>query len=477
MLRTTAILSCIVGGVGRIWTWLAMILNRFASNRQGVIGLIFVLALIPLLAAGGAAVDLSRAYLVKQRLGAALDAAGLAVGTASGATDAELNTLMLDYFNANYPASEIGVPATPIMRIEDSEITITATADVDTTLMRIVNIDTITVAASTTIIRETTGLEVVLVLDNTGSMFGAKLNSLKEASRTFVDIVFGDETEPDFLKVGIVPFAGAVNVGTNINFGDTYTTNNPPDDSFIAFQAFVNPKPGKWRGCVEARVAPFDTTDDSQLEPNAGGGKWERYLFPDNNFSNPWFFLNNFNHPFVGPNKFCPVELLPLTNNKQNVLDKINEMIANGVTHINLGAVWGWRVISPSEPYTAGVAYDNDEYNKAIIIMTDGSNFISSSFGQYSGYGKLPEGKLGTTNKFVAQNELDNRLTDVCTKIKAEGILVYTIVFQLFSTSIQNLMRNCATDSGKFYNSPSGADLESAFRAIGAELSNLRIGR
>ena len=167
-----------------------MALIRFASNRQGVIGLIFALALIPLLAAGGAAVDLSRAYLVKQRLGAALDAAGLAVGTASGATEAELNSLMLDYFNANYPASEIGAPATPSISIKDSEITITATADVDTTLMRIVNIDKITVAASTTIIRETTGLEVVLVLDNTGSMRGSKLRSLKEASRTFVDIVF-----------------------------------------------------------------------------------------------------------------------------------------------------------------------------------------------------------------------------------------------------------------------------------------------
>ena len=437
-----------------------MALIRFASNRQGVIGLIFALALIPLLAAGGAAVDLSRAYLVKQRLGAALDAAGLAVGTASGATEAELNTLMLDYFNANYPASEIGAPATPSISIKDSEITITATADVDTTLMRIVNIDKITVAASTTIIRETTGLEVVLVLDNTGSMRGSKLRSLKEASRTFVDIVFGNETEPEFLKVGIVPFTGAVNVGTNINF-----------------RAFANPKPGKWRGCVTARVAPFDTTDDSQLEQNAGGGRWERYLFPDNFFANPWRFLNAFNFPFVGPNKFCPVELLPLTNKKQEVLNKIEEMIANGVTHINLGAVWGWRVISPSEPYTAGVAYDNDKYNKAIIIMTDGSNFISNSFGQYSGYGRLAEGKLGTTNRFRAQNELDNRLTDVCAKIKAKGILVYTIVFQLFSRSIQNLMRNCATDSGKFYNSPSGADLESAFRAIGSELSNLRIGR
>ena len=274
-----------------------------------------------------------------------------------------------------------------------------------------------------------------------------------------------------------MPFTGAVNVGTNMSFGDTYTTNNPPDNSFIAFQSFRNPKPGKWRGCVEARAAPFDTTDDSQLEPNAGGGKWERYLYPNSFFRNRWRFLNFFNHPFLGPNKECPVELLPLTNNKQDVLNKINEMIANGVTHINLGAVWGWRVLSSGEPYTAGVAYDNDKYNKAIIIMTDGSNFISPRNGRYSGYGMLNQGVLGTTNYFQAINELNNRLTTVCANMKAKGILVYTITFQLFSVQTQNLMRECATDNGKYYNSPSGSELETAFQAIGAELSNLRIGK
>ncbi len=456
--------------LARPWRWLAAAVSDFAVDRRGVVAIFFVLALIPIVAAGGAAVDLSRAYIVKQRLGIALDAAALAVGSARGLSDEDLNDLMLSYFNANYPVDEIGVTATPVLTIEDSEITLTATADIDTTLMRIAQIDSITVAASTTIIRETKGLDVVLVLDNTGSMSGSKLTSLKDASETFVGILFGDETEPELLKVGVVPFTGSVNVGTDSTFRDTYTTVNPAD---------ANYDPDQWRGCVEARAYPYDTTDDSQLDPGAGGGKWERYLWPNHYYRNRWSRLNNSqsNYPYYGPNKQCPVELLPLTNVKQNILDKIDDMIANGVTHVNLGAVWGWRVLSPGGPYTNGAAYDDEEFNKAIVIMTDGANYISSSSGNYSGYGFLSEGNLGTTSRSAAEDELDDRLSEVCTNIKATGILVYTITFQVSSSTIRNLMRSCATDSNKYFSSPSGAELERAFRAIGAELSNLRIGR
>ena len=125
--------------------WPGELLARFAADRQGVVAIFFVLALVPIMAAGGAAIDLSRAYIVKQRLGIALDAAGLAVGSSNGLSDEDLNQLMVDYFNANYPAAEIGVTATPTLTIDGGEITLTATADVATTLMRIAQVDKITV--------------------------------------------------------------------------------------------------------------------------------------------------------------------------------------------------------------------------------------------------------------------------------------------------------------------------------------------
>jgi len=200
-------------------------LCRFAQARDGAIAIIFALALLPLLLAAGAAIDLGRAYMVKSRLGYAIDAAALAVGAATTTDEDELEAIMLAFFDANYPAQELGVPATPVMVINDSEVTIYATAEVSTTLMSIAQVETLTVSAETLVIRETKGLEVALVLDNTGSMGTTKMNNLKDAAQIFLDILYGNEAENELLKVAVVPFAGTVNVGTGFGFLKT-TFNN-----------------------------------------------------------------------------------------------------------------------------------------------------------------------------------------------------------------------------------------------------------
>ena len=82
-----------------------------------------------------------------------------------------------------------------------------------------------------------------------------------------------------------------------------------------------------------------------------------------------------------------------------------------------------------------------------------------------------------TTNSTTASNKLDTRLSEVCTNMKQVGIIIYTITLALNDTGTQNLYRACATDPSKYFNSPSSAELQGAFRAIGAELSNLRIAR
>ena len=160
-------------------------------------------------------------------------------------------------------------------------------------------------------------------------------------------------------------------------------------------------------------------------------------------------------------------------------------------TMANLGAVWGWRVLSPSPPFTQGTPHNDPSFNKILVILTDGNNLISGLRAQrcpdlvnprynshFTAYGYLSENNLGTSNNFnTAQSELDQKLKDVCENIKETGITIYTITFQLEDTSTQNLFRECATDPAKFFNSPNNETLSEAFRSIGAELSNLRIGR
>src|SRR5690606_23598104 len=87
-------------------------------------------------------------------------------------------------------------------------------------------------------------------------------------------------------------------------------------------------------------------------------------------------------------------------------------------TYGNVGMVWGYHVITPTEPFTEGVALDDEEWSRTIIMMTDGDNYV---YDPYSAYGANP----GLTAR-----DLDEKFEDVCENIKEDGITIYTVTFQ-----------------------------------------------
>lgn len=439
--------------------------HRFRTNERGAIAIIVALAVVPLMIAGGLAVDLSRAYLTKSRLSHALDAAGLAVGSMRTATSSStyLETQFNNFFSANYPSTEVGTTHDLTFVDNGGIITVTGKATVETVFMSIVGIDSITVASSAEIEVETNGLELVMVLDNTGSMSGSKLSSMKTAALDLIDILFGDETAPDLLKVGLVPFSGSVNIGT----GMLAYVNDPTTYDWGTTS---------WDGCVMARAHPADIEDTTV----AVGGYWDPFYWPDHDSYNNWdrgsyYSIDSSPPSSKGPNKYCPREVTPLTNNRTTLESEINAQWAAGYTHINYGAIWGWRLISPEEPFTEGSAYGDEDWNKAVIILTDGANTTSNSV--HTAYEYRWDGVLGSTSSSGTTAELNTRTTEVCDAMKAEGIIVYTITFNVTSTTTQNLFEDCASSTDKYYNSPDSATLNLAFRAIGAELKNLHLSQ
>jgi Flp pilus assembly protein TadG len=161
------------------------VLQRLSKRCDGNVALIFGLAAIPLIIAAGIAIDTGRAYMVKVRLGSALDAAALAVGSQSNETSAQLTTNLENYFYNNYcksvptgssvtqcattVAGETNVTVQATTSITAATVTYQAQATVPMTLMQLVGISntTVSVTAQTT---KFPGMEIALVLDNTGSM-------------------------------------------------------------------------------------------------------------------------------------------------------------------------------------------------------------------------------------------------------------------------------------------------------------------
>ena len=59
-----------------------------------------------------------------------------------------------------------------------------------------------------------------------------------------------------------------------------------------------------------------------------------------------------------GPNRGCPTPIVPLTTNESTVQTNIAAMRhwSGGGTNQAEGLAWGWRVLSPTAPFTEGVA-------------------------------------------------------------------------------------------------------------------------
>src|SRR5262249_33692981 len=161
---------------------------------------IYGLAVIPLLAAAGAAVDLSRALVVRARLSQALDASGLAIGATLNLSQAQMQDLAQKYFDANYPASKLGVPGTLNLTVTGQTIDMTATARVDTSIMYLVGFDHLDVGVSNEIVRSGRNIEVSLMLDVTGSMSGTSVATLIQSADQLVDLVVQDQQTPFYSK-------------------------------------------------------------------------------------------------------------------------------------------------------------------------------------------------------------------------------------------------------------------------------------
>ncbi|MEQ9189775.1 MAG: pilus assembly protein TadG-related protein [Alphaproteobacteria bacterium] len=470
--------------MGVMWIWPAFraLLVRFKRSRRGAIAAFLAVSIVPLVAVTGLAIDTTRGYLVKSRLSAALDAAGLAGGRVMFSPERDGDIQM--FFDTNFPPGYMGATLSgPVVTINTSAETLTldASATIPTSFMSVVGIQDMTVTASTVIRRAAKGMELILVMDNTGSMrSNGKMDAMKGAATDLIDILYGEREVVEDFWVGLVPYTVAVNVGAQHT--DWLTGYNPVD--------YV---PTAWKGCVEARPAPFDQTDNAP--GTAGEPLWTPFFYPaasDNNWP-PVNETNGAQNNGTGPNLGCGPEITPLVPDKTTIQAAIDEMLPwhRGGTMGNLGLVWGWRSISPKwrgvwgapSPAELPLDYGTPLMEKVVIMLTDGQNQwydhppSGPDNSDYGAYGRLGWGILGTTNAGAAETEINARMLAVCTAMKAEGIRIYTITFQQNNGTLQNLYRDCATAPGMYYNSPSNAELQDAFHQIAEDLSNLRIER
>lgn len=464
-------------------------LRRFGSrfrpllrDERGGVAVIFAVTLIPMLLAIGLAVDTARAYAVKSRLQQALDAAALAVGSSTG-TAAEMQALAQKFFDANFRADGLATASSIQVTVNGDTIVADGAATVDSTLMALGGFGAIRVVEHSEVVRAIRGLELAMVLDNTGSMTSNdNIGALREAARELTGILFGNQTLHPTLRIALVPYSASVNPGRVA-------------ESLISGSTAVDPARALgWKGCVVERAGANAVADTPAATRTWTPYKWLPSVDNDYNASSPSTVRADpsYGNGGTGPNLGCPTAITPLTNDKAVIDAAIDAMRAwsRGGTFSDIGMAWGLRVLSPEPPFTEGLPWGTAKWDKAAILMTDGENQFFKLSGRsgpneanpavnsdYTGYGRLDElGRIGTTNLSTARNVINARMADVCRAMKAKGIVIYTITFTSgISDATRELYRTCASTPQKYFDSPTQTELRASFRAIATELSQLRL--
>ncbi len=483
---------------------------RLLSCARGNVALMFALMALPLAMMAGFGVDLWRQNTAVTSAQSALDAAILAAAATDLEDEDALTAVVSGYLAANLHHGGLSTDYNIEVRYLD-EIRIEGVLEgvTPTFFAALLGWEYLPVNVTATATRGSDDLiEVALVLDNTWSMSASdggttRIAGLKTAARALVNELM--VSEDGQVRIGIVPYADYVNVGTGnrseswLNVPDDYSTTSTPSPR-ICYQVPVTTTSctGGVLGTCTRRVdgvpenySCWTTPQQCTTTPvvpartqeicNGGGSpstthyRWFGCVRSRNvgdlrlNDTQPGTRYN----VLMQNSQTCLNPILPLSETKATVLSRINGLVVNiggyrPETYIPSGMVWGINALSPGAPFTEGRAY-GPNVRKIIVLMTDGENTL-----RY----QPTDGTHVVPNAATRASQLDATNTDLlslCTYAKSQNMEIYTVGLGVASVTAENILRSCATSAAYAHNANDTSALIAAFQRIARSINAVRL--
>ncbi len=408
--------------------------RSFVRDDRGTISILFGLSIFLVVLTVGIAIDSARAYNISTRIGSALDASALAAAKMlddDTYSDADVEDRAQRFFAAHFSSTPItGVSVVgPTVRINRNkgEVDVAVEVKVATTFAQLAGVLSFDYPRSTKVTYNEKQIELALVLDITGSMCQpcSKIDGLKSAARTLVANIITPETPAGYVRVAIAPYSAAVNAGP---YAATVSGGLSPDNCVVERRGINN----------DTNVAPSGA-DSLGVSSGRANGKY-----------------------------YCPRSAVtPLTADTNALTTQINALRTDGWTAGHIGLAWGWYLVSHTWqhiwPADSKPKANHEKVIKAVLLMTDGE--FNTSYIPGAGFNSTNLGTLNSSPEQAAR---------LCTRMKAEGVIVYTVAFQA-PNAAQALLDGCATSSAHAFQADDNITLVSAFRTIAERLSALRI--
>ena len=280
-------------------------------------------------------------------------------------------------------------------------------------------------------------------------------------------------SSPGDVYVSIIPFSKDVNVGSEnynatwIDWSDWEDENGTWQNTTSCSSGYGHSRRGRshcsnnytwvpnnhntWSGCVTDRGGPN--------APGSTAGYDQKVDAPDPNNADTQFPAEQYDS--------CPVEMMGQNYNWTAMKSLVESMQPNGGTNQPIGLVWGWQSLVGGGPLTAPTIDTNYQYQKIIILLSDGLNTQDRWYGNGSNTSTAVDNRMYQTGNG----------SGTCANIKAAGITIYTIQVNTGGDPTSTLLQNCASTPDKFYLLTSANSIVGAFNSIGTELTKLRVAK
>ena len=461
----------------------------FARHSGGNFTILFGFAASVLALAAGFSVNISQLYNAKSSLQGVVDAAVTSTArdlTTGVIKEADASKAVQAFLVANSTAGILQPDQIVLDKLVVDRTANTVQADVHVDVAVFFPVfgmgDTKRVNASTTSLYSDKTIEVAMMLDVTGSMAANwwaktdKIGDLQTAASAAVEDLLDNNIDPKNprVRVAIVPYAEAVNTGglADSVFVEQPGGSNlpPPVDTPIQVDSSVPTRPDN---CATERKDKDGYADYSSDGPSA----------PRLNNQGKTYLAKINRDDRMGS---CPKpELIPLSADKQKLLNTIASFKAGGVTAGGIAVQWGYYMLSPNWRSTivdarlgAGPAnFDSRKVGKVAILMTDGQ--FNTAFA--GGRGAPRSQNAGQMSRSNAEN--------ICDSMKRDGIEIFTIGFDLDDPSMtsterdqaKSVLQDCSTADTStlkhYYEAATGSELNDAFNAIVQNIERLTIAK
>lgn len=263
-----------------------------------------------------------------------------------------------------------------------------------------------------------------------------------------------------------------------------------------------------WEGCIEERktirrsnYSPIEsfkseaidldidrTPDgnvDTQWAPALGSIIYPR----KETFSNSSAWTNNDKVTFTnytGESFVCTTEGRKMQKwpDAGNFDDYVDTLEDGGNTYHDIGLLWGARLLSPTGIFRSENEFtpQGGEIERHMIFMTDGDACTENY--NYEAYGlewydrrrvdpnAVPTDGCTTTGTITQQ--VNARTAALCEAVKNKNITLWVIWFGEKNTYIETTMKACASPN-RFFSARNSAQLQTTFRQIADQISQLRL--